>query len=401
MRFEKLLLWLKRKENIMILIGLGVALCAVCVPFIIIHFTNSSYTLESFTDLGTVGDYFGGTTVGLLSLASIIFVTAAIIMQKEELQLQRVEVEKTRKEYEITNATMRKQQFDSTFFNMINLHHNILKEITFENAAGREAIAILFKRVRKEYIEGVLSRYEGRLRKEIGKMTNIPLRNDLLLKSSVFNVRKAFIDSVYVNHEDHFNFEEGEFGYDIGGFNEKVFHIYNDTDEEWLKEKERTINEFQENIENDDRLSRLINRIDFEGMVRSNLQHIILDTYRENIFDNPLKNLKVQAYEAVYNKNENLIGHYYRNLYRIIRLIQDEEFDVIEDKNEKEKKKYRGILRAQLSSYELMMLFYNVTYSRKSEKFRTYLKNTNFFDDHLIQSDFLWGNDKEELELIN
>ncbi|WP_157827591.1 hypothetical protein [Niallia nealsonii] len=47
--------------------------------------------------MGTVGDYLGGTSVGLLSLASILFVVAVIIMQKEELALQKDELKKQQK----------------------------------------------------------------------------------------------------------------------------------------------------------------------------------------------------------------------------------------------------------------------------------------------------------------
>lgn len=337
---KKFFTWLIQKENILMLLGGLIAMIAVAVPFAIIYLTKTPYSMDSFGELGSIGDYFGGTTVGLLSLASIIFVTAAVLMQKEELKLQREEVQKTRKEYEITNATMRKQQFDSTFFNMINLHHNILKEITYEIATGREAITLLFKSVHKEYEENVIDSYERQLRVAIGKMTDIPLRNDLLLKSSLFNVRKSFIDSVYENHGDLFDPDMGEFIYDLGSFNEKMYHIYNDTDDEWLKLKERTTIQFQEDLKN--KLSRLLYKMDFKGMVQSEIPHTILDKYREHIIDKPLKDLKVRAYERVYNRNENLIGHYYRNLYRIIRLIQDEEFDVVEDKNEKEKKNTEG-----------------------------------------------------------
>ncbi len=57
-----------------------------------------------------------------------------------------------------------------------------------------------------------------------------------------------------------------------------------------------------------------------------------------------------------------------------------------------------GILRAQLSSYELLMLFYNICYSDKGEKFKFLLESTNFFDNHLVEDDFIWENDIEQLE---
>jgi len=53
------------------------------------------------------------------------------------------------------------------------------------------------------------------------------------------------------------------------------------------------------------------------------------------------------------NKNY-LLGHYFRNLYQILKFIErnEERFD-------KDLKRYINILRSQLSSYELMILFFN------------------------------------------
>ncbi len=118
---KKIRLWLSRKENIVIIIGAVFAITAIATPFTILVKTGWNISYDQFDKLGVVGDFFGGTTVGLLSLASIIFVIAAIVMQKEELALQREEVRKTREEYEVTNQTMKKQQFENTFFNMLKV----------------------------------------------------------------------------------------------------------------------------------------------------------------------------------------------------------------------------------------------------------------------------------------
>ncbi|WP_144494475.1 putative phage abortive infection protein [Bacillus pumilus] len=83
-----------------------------------------------------------------------------------------------------------------------------------------------------------------------------------------------------------------------------------------------------------------------------------------------------------------------------MKFIHDEQFSNNSKENEQGKKKCRGLLRAQLSSMELLMLFYNVVFSEKGEKFKSIIKGTNFFDDHLIESKFLWANDKEELDAL-
>ncbi|MDI2588063.1 hypothetical protein OR571_13295 [Psychrobacillus sp. NEAU-3TGS] len=107
------------------------------------------------------------------------------------------------------------------------------------------------------------------------------------------------------------------------------------------------------------------------------------------------KDKKINIYTKFYLSYEYLIGHYYRNLYRIVKYIN--ESDLI---SHELKKEFRGILRAQLSSFELMMLFYNVMYSEKGEKFNDQLQNKNFFDNHLLLEEFVWNDDIHYLEEI-
>ncbi len=58
-----------------------------------------------------------------------------------------------------------------------------------------------------------------------------------------------------------------------------------------------------------------------------------------------------EAYRVFYNDNASNLGHYFRHLYHIIKFI-DENPNV-------DRRRYRSFLRAQLSSDELTLLFYN------------------------------------------
>lgn len=62
-----------------------------------------------------------------------------------------------------------------------------------------------------------------------------------------------------------------------------------------------------------------------------------------------------ENYNTFYNKHQASVGHYFRNLYHIVKYIHLSKL-----LEEKDKKLYIGILRAQLSSHELVLLFYNV-----------------------------------------
>ncbi len=128
--------WIKDESN-WIIAGIITISLAVATPFIIYFASKSTLSADSFSKLGTVGDFLGGTTVGLLSLASILFLISTIVMQRKELGMQREELQLTREElakaneqYKITNETMLKQQFETTFFNMINMHNNLVKGLT-------------------------------------------------------------------------------------------------------------------------------------------------------------------------------------------------------------------------------------------------------------------------------
>ena len=55
--------------------------------------------------------------------------TEALKLQIKEFELQRKELEDTREVFKIQSQTIKKQQFESTFFNLLNLHHNITNSI--------------------------------------------------------------------------------------------------------------------------------------------------------------------------------------------------------------------------------------------------------------------------------
>jgi hypothetical protein len=58
-----------------------------------------------------------------------------------------------------------------------------------------------------------------------------------------------------------------------------------------------------------------------------------------------------KAYREFYEHNESEVGHYFRHLYHIVKFVDGSEVD--------DKRRYVSFVRAQLSSYELQLLFYN------------------------------------------
>ncbi len=85
------------------------------------------------------------------------------------------------------------------------------------------------------------------------------------------------------------------------------------------------------------------------------------------------KNLSAldQIYSELSDKFRTDFSHYFRNLYRIIRMIDRTMFDLDDhDRDFNRKYYYTSIVRAQLSDYELLWLFYNCL-SSKGKKFKS------------------------------
>lgn len=81
---------------------------------------------------------------------------------------------------------------------------------------------------------------------------------------------------------------------------------------------------------------------------------------------------KVQdKYSFFYSHHQEYIGHYFRNLYHIIKFIDKSDNKIISPEN---KKYYVSLVRAQLSTYELLLIFYNSISIYGEEKFLPLIK---------------------------
>ena len=104
---------------------------------------------------GQFGDAFGAlnTLFSGLAFAGVIY---AIILQKKELALQREELEKTRKEIKGQKQTLQKQNFESSFFQLLSLHNDIVNSMEVPKSfgapyQGRECFGSLLDEFKKEY----------------------------------------------------------------------------------------------------------------------------------------------------------------------------------------------------------------------------------------------------------
>lgn len=229
---------------------------------IILIFWGLTWLLAFVDDRGTLGDMFG-TVNSLFSGAALAGIIFTILLQRKELELQRAELTATRDEFSMQNQTMKRQQFENLFFNMVSLHNQIVNDLDLSQGRinGRDAL--------REYF--------------------ISLQQDLKGKETLEDFEKSY---------------------------RKFYELY-----------------------------------------QSNL------------------------------------GHYFRNLYRIFKLIEDTDFydlgakvkdgvvttETFSDLNETEQYRYSCIVRAQLSDFEVGLLFYNGL-SSFGEKFKPMIEKYRLLD---------------------
>lgn len=116
-KIKKYLLWIML--IIVVLIGIIATTCIF-------------YFSKDCNQAGTIGDTLSGVFTSLAFICAIF----ALALQSNELSLQREELKQTRtelknqkKEFQIQNQTLKRQQFENTFFNMLKTQENIVSNL--------------------------------------------------------------------------------------------------------------------------------------------------------------------------------------------------------------------------------------------------------------------------------
>jgi hypothetical protein len=96
-------------------------------------------TKDSVIMLGTVGDFFGGMLNPLFALLGLFALLATIKIQSKELKkaskqlkLSKKEMKRSSKALEEQSLSIKLQNFENTFFNMLDLYNSIVHNIMFE-----------------------------------------------------------------------------------------------------------------------------------------------------------------------------------------------------------------------------------------------------------------------------
>lgn len=355
--------WFQRKENWWIGSGILFAIIAFLTPLIIMMITGLNFSLKNFNSLSSVGDFFGGTTVGVLTLASMLFVIAAIVMQKQELELQRKELEltreelgKTREEHAMSNKTMKLQQFETTFFNMIKNYNDILNGIHHvdTNHYGREALIEHFSEIHRTY------------RQNVKKFTvNFLTIDHPDEEQNFFSFAEAIAASIKcgIKKEDDFLFNgfiEGED--DIETINKKLITT------------SRTSN-----------ILYIYHAFNYKNLVEL-CKHIpnnkMLEEFEEKFINS--NEYLIMAFNQVVEGDNYMLSNYIKVIKAIFELIDGKDF-LTNSLTQDEKKSYMKLFLSQLSRYEVNLLYCYMEYGDDSVLKNFQNEYTLFQEEDLIK----------------
>lgn len=336
----------KENKNILYaVLGISFLIFAIFLFRVMNHGLNICGSDIQYDITGQVGDFIGGVIGTIFSGAGFYFLYVTLVEQ--------------RKAGENQNDAFEKERFESKFFELIRLHRENVTELKFEGRLVDGENAIWEKRIYenkavfnaiynqfvqcsnelKHQFKGVSRTYNPEYLKKISKLNLDNNKLNLLAK----------IDICY-----------SIIFYGVGS--EGLIILHKKFREKY---KEKFINDILRYISlkpaDDEEILKkwllLSNRSS-----RSKKLLIVTEIYnrRKKIIDSDSSNYEEVSinyhnkYIKYYGGHQFRLGHYYRHLYQTIKYVNNNnKFDY------KEKYNYVKILRAQLSTYEQILLFLN------------------------------------------
>jgi hypothetical protein len=223
-----------------------------------------TYSTIQADKVGQFGDFVGGIIGSIWALAGVILFYVALTEQRKEFKLTREVFLDQSEIYKKQSETLELQQFESTYFNMLQLHHQIVGSIDYDDY------------------------------------------NDITKKTKTVTSRDCF----------------------------KGFY-------------DQLNKSLQSKVEQTTDTVKAVN----------------------------------ESYSKVYASYQSDLGPYFRNLYNILKFIKRKQPG---DKNDRF---YSNLLRAQLSNFELKLLFYHCLSELGTNEFKGYVEKYQFFKEMPTQND--------------
>lgn len=104
-----------------------IILLGICVVVYAAGLLTSWFVIEKPNEFGDTA----GAINGLFSALAFAGVIYAIFMQRDELEMQRKELSDQKEEFKTQNVTLKRQRFENTFFNMLQLLQQVTDNISY------------------------------------------------------------------------------------------------------------------------------------------------------------------------------------------------------------------------------------------------------------------------------
>ncbi|MFB5193621.1 putative phage abortive infection protein [Neobacillus sp. KR4-4] len=127
-----------KTETLMILSSIFIIVWTIFTIFL----TIGNYMRNKLTfggDLGQIGDFFSGTSTPILTFLAVLFAYFAFKSQGEQIRLQKDQAETNR--------------IETTFFQLLDLHNQIVKSMEYKYKGGKETGRGFFKVAYKDLLE--------------------------------------------------------------------------------------------------------------------------------------------------------------------------------------------------------------------------------------------------------
>ncbi|MBL7871371.1 MAG: hypothetical protein JNM78_07160 [Cyclobacteriaceae bacterium] len=147
---------------------------------------------------------------------SFLGVIWAVVVQKQELELQRKELEDTRIVFKEQSETIKKQRFENSFFQLLNVHIERQRLLTFDSKFGDESFYVLIKNLDiKKETNSLLRNQKYESYEQNIKLAFEEMRKDPSYISFITHFKNTFVILKYIKKSSLIEETEKSFYFDI------------------------------------------------------------------------------------------------------------------------------------------------------------------------------------------
>ena len=309
----------------------GWLLIVIFILFILVCFAPIIITQKSWISLGVdkpneIGDTIGGIMGPIVGFIGAIATFFAFWMQYKANQEQF-------KQFKNQNDDIRVERFENRFYELLKIHRDNVQEFEIVRYSDSEN-KLTGRRIFVSMVEELQLSYKAAELANNILIWNNKIKRNYFSKEELFLMAYlVFFDGVSTDRVVSNNQPTKSLRYKILG--EKYDEILS----EFLSIVENIRTGFKNNMDTFSKTYVINNEEDKGGM--SNISTL------ERIPYPKLKYIPFSGHNA-------RLGHYFRHLYQTVKYVVEQDDKIIKDKYA-----YVKIIRAQLSNFEQVLLYYN------------------------------------------